>query len=826
MLRNGLNAIAFMIITLAAQAQAQGGSADGSVQAEVSIPDTVKMAFISGLSLPVTLKNVDNKQEDNQAIVLGDVTVTLINDLFVISDVNIEGSQVPYKLCLSQEAMDALQSIKGKSLTKNGQLQVSPDIQLYMNTLTMNLELLVDEKFFGVEKISRDIILPEPTVHNFSSLFQYDLNAYQTHVDGVDSNSAYLNFQSQSAIGANHLALEGTISSGDGNEQTVALNKAMYELDANGKRVAAGMLDSWSMQELGSISTLNSSRIYGVSYGNTSQTIKVNSSQAINPIVAYFPSAGEARIFRENQLLSIQRVSMGTHELDTSGLPSGMYDVRVDVVVGGRVVSSRVQHINKISESQQYPDGLVWQLWGGRTENSSYYSSIDSQENSGLGSIFGVSLASNWLDVNWKLSLYKNNQTTVEEGQANWQLSNGLRFDLQNLSSSDASKQWMTRVSYDLPDSIGSVWASRQRGTDGNKLPFYSQSYDSAGVSLNLGSWVNNAGSLNISVEDDEKLNSQYVRTDYDQMIYSGHYGSAQLQVGMVGSDFYSGEKQYYATLNFSLPLSTDFQLGLSQQGNQRELDLQVGKSFEDSLVNYAAASVSTTMVDGQQSSRLGAYLDYAGRYGQGAISIDGSNGSTSVSLANHGVFSLTGNGVAAGSGAGDAALVIDVPDIKTGDLEAILDDQVYPLSSGRNLVSVPSYNTYKVSVRNNRDSDNSYEITQGVENYTLYPGNVGEINPSVKQMITVFGHLVDDSGQPLANAKINNHIGITTSDDNGDFAVDVEKLHPVIEVKTKTKKFNVSMNFDGAGSTMWLGDVSRKNDLSTKKYKIDTFNG
>ncbi len=39
---------------------------------------------------------------------------------------------------------------------------------------------------------------------------------------------------------------------------------------------------------------------------------------------------------------------MGNHEVDTRGLPYGIYDVEVEVIVNGRVISKRTQRVNKL----------------------------------------------------------------------------------------------------------------------------------------------------------------------------------------------------------------------------------------------------------------------------------------------------------------------------------------------------------------------------------------------------------------------------------------------------------------------------------------------
>ncbi len=65
---------------------------------------------------------------------------------------------------------------------------------------------------------------------------------------------------------------------------------------------------------------------------------------------------------RDGRLLSVQNFAMGNHEVDTRGLPYGIYDVEVEVVVNGRVVSKRTQRVNKLFSRDAAPA----RRWRGR----------------------------------------------------------------------------------------------------------------------------------------------------------------------------------------------------------------------------------------------------------------------------------------------------------------------------------------------------------------------------------------------------------------------------------------------------------------------------
>ena len=71
------------------------------------------------------------------------------------------------------------------------------------------------------------------------------------------------------------------------------------------------------------------------------------------------------------------------------------------------------------------------------------------------------------------------------------------------------------------------------------------------------------------------------------------------------------------------------------------------------------------------------------------------------------------------------------------------------------------------MELQNSKNSLDSYDIVSGRKSHlTLYPGDVAVIEPEVKQMVTVSGRIRAEDGTLLANARINNHIGRTRTDD------------------------------------------------------------
>lgn len=96
------------------------------------------------------------------------------------------------------------------------------------------------------------------------------------------------------------------------------------------------------------MTAISAGKIYGLSWGNQASSTIFDSSQSATPVIAFLPAAGEVHLTRDGRLLSVQNFTMGNHEVDTRGLPYGIYDVEVEVIVNGRVISKRTQRVNKL----------------------------------------------------------------------------------------------------------------------------------------------------------------------------------------------------------------------------------------------------------------------------------------------------------------------------------------------------------------------------------------------------------------------------------------------------------------------------------------------
>lgn len=75
--------------------------------------------------------------------------------------------------------------------------------------------------------------------------------------------------------------------------------------------------------------------------------------------------------------------------------------------------------------------------------------------------------------------------------------------------------------------------------------------------------------------------------------------------------------------------------------------------------------------------------------------------------------------------------------------------------------------------------------------------------------MVTVSGRIRAEDGTLLANARINNHISRTRTDENGEFVMDVDKKYPTIDFRySGNKTCEVALELNRARGAVWVGDV------------------
>lgn len=795
----------------------QSALAAGMTQIDgVLIPQTFSMALREGMSIPLLLHFENNSTlKDDQRI--GRALLVLDNNQLKIGEVILEDNEGGAQL--TNAIAKQLNALKNADFDAKQMIALSDNAWLALDFRQLNLQLVVKESALGTVFRERSSDIGASSVDAISSTLTYNLGVYDNRTKASEGfTSSYLSLNNVTALREHHVEVNGSVYGIGSSNQDSTLYKVMYERDFSGRRFAAGMLDSWNLQSLGPVTTINSSKIYGVSYGNRASSTVFDNTQSLTPIVAFFPSAGEVHLSRDGRLLSVQNFTMGNHEVDTGNLPFGIYDVQVEVVVNGQVINRRTQRVNKLYNPVHAAGApLFWQYWGGMVRMDEWRGDNDRRSEAKDGYLLGASAAGYLSRFNWALSGYSLDSTTAAEGRLSVPITDTLQVSTQSMVASDSSWSLIKTVSVTLPGGFSTLWANEEKTVIGSKLRQNDAQNRAIGGTLNLGAIVPKLGTLSVSYNDDKKNDSHYYNVDYYQNLFTGRYGTLGIRAGVqrYNNGNSGGNTGKYIALDFSLPLGNWFSAGVSNQNGYTTANIAARKEIADGPIRTVGANLSRAIsgdTNGDNSFNGGAYARFDTKYSAGTVNLSSSaDGYVNTSLTANGSVGWQGRHIAAsGRSEGNSGIIINTGLENDGMLTARVDGRVVKLTGDKNYLPLSPYGQYVVELMNNKNSAESFDITtKRKSSLTLYPGNVAVIEPQIKQMVTVFGRIKAEDGTLLANANINNHIGRTRTDEKGEFVMDVDKKFPVIDFSYRQDQTcEVALDLSKAQGAVWVGDV------------------
>ncbi len=795
----------------------QSALAAGLTQIDgVLIPQTFSMALREGMSIPLLLHFEQNSTlKDDQRI--GRALLVLDDNHLKISEITLEDNEGGAQLTAA--ITKQLNALNDANFDDKQRITLSDDAWLALDFRQLNLQLVVKQSALGTVLRERASDIGASSVDEISSTLAYNLGIYDNRTKASEGfTPSYLSLNNVTSLREHHVEVNGSVYGIGSSNQDSTLYKVMYERDFAGRRFAAGMLDSWNLQSLGPVTTINSSKIYGMSYGSRANSTVFDNTQSLTPIVAFFPSAGEVHLSRDGRLLSVQNFSMGNHEVDTGTLPFGIYDVQVEVIVNGQVISRRMQRVNKLySPLHAAGAPMFWQYWGGMVRMDEWHGDNDRFAEAKDSYLLGASASGNLSRFNWALSGYSLDSTSVAEGRLSIPIIDAVQVSTQSMVATDRSWTLINTVSATLPGGFSTLWANEEKTVIGNKLRQNDAHNRAIGGSLNLGAIVPHLGTLSVSYNDDKKNSSHYYNVDYYQNLFTGRYGTLGIRAGVqrYNNGHSGGNTGKYIALDFSLPLGNWFSAGVSNQNGYTTANIAARKEIADGPIRTVGANLSRAIsgdTNGDNSFNGGAYARFDTKYSTGTVNVSSSaDGYVNTSLTANGSVGWQGRHIAAsGRNEGNSGIIINTGLENEGMLTARVDGRVVKLTGDKNYLPLSPYGQYVVELMNNKNSAESFDIVTNRKNsLTLYPGNVAVIEPQIKQMVTVFGRIKAEDGTLLANANINNHIGRTRTDEKGEFVMDVDKKFPVIDFTYRhNQSCEVALDLSKAQGAVWVGDV------------------
>ncbi|AVE39796.1 TPA: CS1-pili formation C-terminal domain-containing protein [Klebsiella aerogenes] len=782
----------------------------------VIIPQAFNQALQDGMSIPlfIHLEGSRDNQNDQR---IGAAYIWLDGDVLRVRQITLEEGDDNARV--SDETRQQLRHLSNEAFNDALKIPLTDAAQLQLSLRQLLLQLVVKREALGTVLRSRSEDIGQSSVKTFSNNLTYNLGVYNNQMRSGGSNtSSYLSLNSVSALREHHVVLDGSLYGIGTSHQDNELYKAMYERDFAGHRFAGGMLDTWNLQSLGPMTAISAGKIYGASWGNQASSTVFDNSQSATPVVAFLPAAGEVHLMRDGRLLSVQNFVMGNHEVDTRGLPYGIYDVNVEVIVNGRVVSKRTQRVNKLfTRGRGAGAPLAWQIWGGSFHMDRWSESGKKTQPAKESWLAGASASGSLSSLSWAATGYGYDNNAVGETRITLPLTEAVNINLQNMLASDSSWSSIGSVSATLPGGFSSLWINQEKTVIGDKLRRSDADNRAIGGTLNLNALWSKLGTFSISYNDDRRYNSHYYTADYYQTIYSGTFGSLGLRAGL--QRYNNGDSNAntgkYIALDLSLPLGNWFSAGMTHQNGYTMANISARKQFNEGAIRTVGANISRAISGDTGDDKTlsgGAYTQFETRYTNGTLNVNsGADGYVNTNLTASGSVGWQGKNIAAsGRTDGNAGVIFNTGLEDDGKLSAKVNGRIVQLSGKRNYLPLSPYSRYEVELQNSKNSLDSYDIVSGRKSHlTLYPGNVAVIEPEVKQMVTVSGRIRAEDGTLLANARINNHIGRTRTDENGEFVMDVDKKYPTIDFSYGgNKTCEVALELSQARGAVWVGDV------------------
>lgn len=771
----------------------------------VIIPASFAKALEEGLAVPVRLRYTD---EDNRIDTLTDDTIgnaTLLLQDGKLHLLHLDFSAGQQQGVLNDDLTTLLSSQQKRTFSAEGDLQIDADASMQLDLVAMLLTIRVSRDAFGQARQPDNRVALTPTVDSLTGVHRYNLGySFINNPRSGYSDSNFLQLESIAGLGAHHVALDASLYNLGEPEQSGDIYRAMYERDLDDRRIAAGMVSTWDLQTLGVVTGLTTGRLYGASYGNQAQSRKQATNESTTPVQVFMPANGEARVYRNEHLIGLQNLAIGNQHIDTSSFPNGVYSVTVEVYVDGRLTSTTTQRVTKLGGNPGFTREWGWQWWGGMMENS---------QSSGDFPLLGLSLARSLDTLDVATTTYAFRGAAVGEGRASWQVTDRLGTQVQGMLATDHTWRLASSLSLQAHDNA-SLWVSQEKLNAGDTLGVGKTELYSAGITLNLGGWVSGLGQLTFNTTHDSQIGSDRSYADYYQHLYAGRYGNLSMRASLQSD---SGTLNRFnnksITLDYSIPFDNLFSLGMSsnEQG-QTTANLNYQKRM-DGIINLASFNASR-MLHGSDTDNmaLAGTLGFEHRVIGGTMTLGrGESGDVSGNLIARGALVTTEDALLAShqSNAG-AGIVVQTGIGQDGQILAKVNGQDYPLQGEQTFLALQPYQEYEIELLNSKTGRDSYDINTSRQHYTLFPGNVATLDASssIKEMVTVFGVIRAEDGSPLANARIDNHIGTTMTNGAGELSLDVDKHHPVLTFQRDNEFCEAEMDLTGQTGAAWLGDI------------------
>ncbi|WP_192484448.1 MULTISPECIES: TcfC E-set like domain-containing protein [Cysteiniphilum] len=656
---------------------------------------------------------------------------------------------------------------------------------------TLRLSFYVDQSLFAHQQSQGIDYLPDPYRRYLSSMFQYNLNVSQNFGDEKYDSVASLAVKNITGFGKTHLDSAGYLSTTDnGNEGSLSQLQLIHDFKKTSLSIGYNNAGSIFSSNALNLTYGYSSGTLGVAWYSTTNMIENKGSSSINPLIIFLDQKATVRVYRNSQLLTVQSYGIGSHEIDTSSFPSGVYQVEIKVYQGSDLIRTIIQTVNKpFDMSNLDPKSkTAFALWVGVAQN------INS-------TAFGLPYAGASLKavvsryVMTNLAAYAVGALSVYEVDAlvsfPWiSITTSAGHDSAggygvNVNTNKAFTDWLS----------GGVYYNQTGKSNTARSPF---SFDASQIGANLSLGLSNFGALGLNASYDIRQHRPNYNANYSLTLFQDYGFYITGNINATWQD-QTGENVTGRSFDYSvgLTLSYNFENGSSinlnstyhpyTRSSDNNMTFTPALDAEDTISSFDVGASYSKAADDNSDRTTTVYSDlgFNHRWLQGNLNAQAQFNPTRTQSLNgslQGSFVANSHGLAASGDEGDSGMLLNLEGADDADMNMVINGAFYPVHSGRNYIPLSPYQPYHAYLLDGDSSDQQLVWKHFDDDFVLYPGNIYGTTRHITAVTQVLGQIMVED-KPLEYANVSNQSNVSVSDGSGFFDIEMDKTDPVLHI-------------------------------------------
>lgn len=549
-----------------------------------------------------------------------------------------------------------------------------------------------------------------------------------------------------------------------------------------GQRISGPSIYSLGFFPLQNLAMIADQNILGFGITSTIRTRRDEVAAQAQPIPLFLYSRSRVNVRKDGRLLSSQSYESGNQLLDTTLLPTGAYEIELEIIDSNGSTRRETRFINK-SSRMPLVDQPLWAAQLGVLRNKADDATWPAVENIPVLRLGGSKRIHDQFALGANLVASK--KQTLAEGLLQFQ---GKSFYVDNayLTSTEgdfgvAAQSYGSLGGLNFSAGLRQIWAGKVEPANSRTIQFDPITQDESQYSLNLNYFVNDwQFGLNGNWR---KLGEQPETYAYGPTLRWWFYHKNNLNGSIEGS-MTRTERDTSFMLNVVFSFYKNHWNISSTVGNrwtkpargdpQQDLLTNTSLSWEDSEPSSHDFGITARhQYDG--SAHLGGLeVKYANNYGRAEADVNHGNAVTSYGA--NLSFTLAESGrtfVVGGRENNDSGVLIDIEsaDSAATYLVMINDNPWGKVKGGtKTPIFLTPLQDYRVRLAPGNEVLTTIDMRE--REVVLYPGNMAHLRWEARETLVIIGRLVDGKDRPLRGALVESSVEKNRADSEGNLQI------------------------------------------------------